>query len=106
MRDRRSGSWPNRPNDRVPRSIAASWNAIHQRLQRLSDSHFEILKLLERRERGLHELRLPTMSLKRADQVVNLRKCVVQRGLRRLGLLQNGIEAAAMVVIGIVIRRC
>ena len=77
MRDRRSGFRPNRPNDRVPRSIAASWNAIPQRLQRLSDSHFEILKLLERRERGLHELRLPTMSFQRADQVVDLGESVM-----------------------------
>ena len=78
MRDRRSGLLPNRPNNRVPRSIAASWNAIHQRLQRLSDSHFEILKLLERRERGLHELRLPAMALQRGDQVVDLGESVVQ----------------------------
>ena len=66
------------PNDRAPQSIAASWSAIHQRLQRLSDSHFEILKLLERRERGLHELRLAAMAFQRADQVVDLGESVVQ----------------------------
>ncbi len=65
-------------NDRAPRSIAASWCAIHQRLQRLSDSHFEILKLLERRERGLHELRLSAMAFQRGDQVVDLSESVVQ----------------------------
>ena len=34
------------------------------------------------------------MTLQQADQVVDLREGVVQRGLRRLGLLQDGVECA------------
>ena len=57
-------------------------------LQRLSDSYFEILKLLERRERGLHELRLPAMTLQRGDQVIDLGESVVQEvraAIQRIG---------------------
>ena len=68
-------------------------------MQALNRSHFERLKLLERCEGRLHELGLAAVTLQQTDQVVDLGEGIVQRGLRRLSLLQNGLEAAVTFVL-------
>ena len=61
------------------------------------------MKLLERREGRLHELGLAAVTLQQADQVVDLREGVVQRGLRRFGLLQDGAESSGAFVLAILL---
>ena len=71
----------------------------------LRRSIFESLPLLERRQRRLHQLGLAAMTLQRADQAVDLSVRLVQRGLCRLGLLQNGLEAVAALVVAVLFLR-
>ena len=65
------------------------------------DSRFQHLKLLERCEGRLHELGLAAVTLQQTDQVVDLGEGVVQRGLCRLGLLQDGAECAGTFVLAV-----
>ena len=94
-----------RPSQQKPLTFLVEAACRHRSTMRSQRSHFERLQLLKRCQSGLHELGLLAISLQSGDQTTDLGMSLPQRCLDRFGLLQDGVEAAAIVMVVVVVCR-